>query len=219
MQHPIQPQRTLAHKKHLGVQINTLHPIQPQERLAHKRHLGVQVNTPHTMQLQPENKKQKGFTIEEKRPPLQERESQEHILSFLQENSALSSAPLSNNQNNQDSFKQSGSGDTFLQSHESDLIDVGEQFEIPRRQTLTLKLPDTTVNINWHHNHLYMHFTSSMALPLHPNIEEFITNVMQEGGYERYKVVFKDKQKRVTITSQESEKTSSQENSSINVKV
>ena len=103
----------------------------------------------------------------------------------------------------------------------SSLQENAESFEMPhsyQKQTLTLKFNEATVNVHLQQNRLYMQFVSQASMQLHPDMEEFISNVMQESGYEKYRVVLKDKEKRVTITSKE-QKRLFNGNSSINVKV
>lgn len=119
---------------------------------------------------------------------------------------------------NQESFSHHEASDAHSQT--SQLKD-SEPFEIPhpQRHTITLKLDQATINVNLQQNRLYMHFISQTPMQIHPDIEEFISEVMQESGYERYRVVLKDREKRMAIASKESQKTASIGNSSINVKV
>lgn len=119
----------------------------------------------------------------------------------------------------QDSFSSNERSEALRQTFQ--LKDSEATFEIPhpQRQTITLKLDQTTVNINIQQNRLYMHFVSQIPMQIHADINEFVSEVMQESGYDRYRVVFKDREKRIAITSKESQKIASVGNSSINVKV
>ena len=155
--------------------------------------------------------------VKEKKPllqqdyPIYDTDSQ---IAFVQE-----SINMAAGLDDQSTFEHFQSSHTSLQA-QSAREESSEQFTFshPQRQTLTLKMNDTLINVTMHQKQISMHFISSAALHFHPDIEEFIANVMQEGGYEKYRVTLKDKQKKVTITSQEDVKSSARKNSSINVK-
>ncbi len=87
-----------------------------------------------------------------------------------------------------------------------------------QKRILTIRLDQTHININLNANQLSLTFFSPTTFHNDGSLGEFIDEVMQQSGFDKYKVTLKDRQKRVEILSKES-KTSSSPRSVIDVKV
>jgi len=87
-----------------------------------------------------------------------------------------------------------------------------------QKRILTIRLDQTHININFNANQLSLTFFSPTAFHNDGSLGEFIDEVMQQSGFDKYKVTLKDRQKRIEILSKES-KTSSSPRSVIDVKV
>ena len=93
----------------------------------------------------------------------------------------------------------------------------GQLLEFQKR-VLTIRLDHTQININFNANQLNLTFFSPAAFHNDGNLGEFIDEVMQQSGFDKYKVTLKDKQKRIEILSREKRR-SSHPRSVIDVKV
>ncbi len=93
----------------------------------------------------------------------------------------------------------------------------GQLLEFQKR-VLTIRLDHTQININFNANQLNLTFFSPAAFHNDGNLGEFIDEVMQQSGFDKYKVTLKDKQKRIEILSREKRR-ASHPRSVIDVKV
>ena len=96
-----------------------------------------------------------------------------------------------------------------------------EKFNIPQthKRMISFKLDQTLINVNLQQHRLLLYFSSQASVQVHPEIEQFISEVMQDNGYDSYKVIVKDREKKVTFSSKEKYKNRSLISSTINVKV
>ncbi len=116
------------------------------------------------------------------------------------------------------------SGDSF-EAHQAEsaghVMDE-HAFEQLRRhevRTIQLRLDQTLVNVTMHQRQLSLNFVSSQSMQLDGNIAEVVDAIMQESGYERYKVTLRDRERRITIDSKGREAARSEARSGVNVKV
>ena len=85
---------------------------------------------------------------------------------------------------------------------------------------VSIKLENTRVNVSLLQRYVSIHFVSSTSLQLQPDLQEFVDDIMKQNGFDRYKVSFKDRNKKVNIASKDDgERDSVRTSSSINVKV
>ncbi len=97
-----------------------------------------------------------------------------------------------------------------------------QAFEQLRRhevRTIQLRLDQTLVNVTMHQRQLSLNFVSSQSMQLEGNIAEVVDAIMQESGYERYKVTLRDRERRITIDSKGRDTIRSETRSGVNVKV
>ncbi len=87
-----------------------------------------------------------------------------------------------------------------------------------QKRIFTIRLDQTHININLTAKQLSLTFFSSATFHTDGNLGEFVEEVMQQSGFDKYKVTLKDRQKRIEILSKES-RTSSSPRSVIDVKV
>ncbi len=87
-----------------------------------------------------------------------------------------------------------------------------------QKRILSIRLDQTHININLTAKQLSLTFFSSATFHTDGNLGEFVEEVMQQSGFDKYKVTLKDRQKRIEILSKES-RTSSSSRSVIDVKV
>lgn len=94
-----------------------------------------------------------------------------------------------------------------------------EQLRRHEVRTIQLRLDQTLINVTMHQRQLSLNFVSSHSMQLDGNIAEVVDAIMQESGYERYKVTLRDRVRRITIDSKGREAARSEARSGVNVKV
>ncbi len=89
----------------------------------------------------------------------------------------------------------------------SEVVSSSEEFEerlqhqrIDHR-VIRLQIEDTRINISYAHNRLNLTFISQQNLQMGQEIEQFVHEVMQESGFERYRVALKDREKDMKVES------------------
>ena len=110
--------------------------------------------------------------------------------------------------------EQMGFHETPTDERFEELIDMGRS----HNRVVRLQMEDTRINISYTHNRLNLTFVSPHTLMLGGEMEQFVHEVMQESGFERYRVQLKERNRTVTVESKKESGTSIRR-SGVDVKV
>ena len=117
----------------------------------------------------------------------------------------------------QENFHESYQESDF-QEHSSDMQNFLEN--IGQRQNISLRLDKTFINVNLQTNMVHLSFVTHQSGILgHTNVHNIVDTIMKESGFDNYKVILKDKKRRIDISSAYTKRKVSPQRKSIDVKV
>ena len=130
------------------------------------------------------------------------------------------------NSNQNGGYDTSHSQEDFQESYQelthpeqsSDMQNFWEK--VGQKQNISLRLDKTLVNVHMQTNMIHLSFvTHQSGVLIHTNVQNVIDTIMKENGFDNYKVVLKDKKRRIDVSSAHTKGKVSPQRKSINVKV
>ncbi|BAF69733.1 hypothetical protein [Nitratiruptor sp. SB155-2] len=91
--------------------------------------------------------------------------------------------------------------------------------ESHKQQQFIITLDQTRIKINFHHQSIQMQFVSMTPLMMEDGLQQYIDKVMQQTGFEKYKITLKDKEKRREFSNTAVLPSARSESSLVNVKI